>query len=292
MIKTKIRTSLNTKLSSLKQMGGIDLNAQDLKLMKYFYQKILNLEIIEENKDSIIFAKNKTQLITLHHDNDLQSANPRAAGLYHFALLFSSRSELAITIERILRLAPKFFSGSADHLVSEAFYFSDPEGNGIELYYDRDESIWQWKDGQIKMATLYIDPMSYINKYAGLAEKDIGIKMGHIHLKVGDIEKAKLFYVDILGFDITALLPGALFVSVNGYHHHLGMNTWESYGAEPGKEALGLKQFAFELSDREDFQNLKYRLRQNQVRLEEDKELIIFRDPWQNQIKVQLIANF
>jgi catechol 2,3-dioxygenase len=226
----------------------------------------------------------------LRYTKHLSAAHPTHAGLYHFAIVFASRGDLARIIYRVLSQKPQHFTGSADHLVSEAFYFTDPEGNGIELYYDRDRSEWTWENNQVKMATLYIDPAEYLQKYIVLEEPNKEVKMGHFHLKVGDIQKAQKFYIDILGFDITAELPGALFISVGGYHHHLGLNTWESMGSPERNQSLGLEQLELILPNKQDLKWLKDRLKENDIHFIEDENSVLFHDPWKNKIvaKVEL----
>ncbi len=273
------------KISTI-NIGPVELNVNNLAFMRNFYSDILKLKIISESKSSVTLGKNNKPLITLHEREDLPPASHREAGLYHFAILFSSRKDLAETIHHILKNAPEHFSGSGDHLVSEAFYFYDPERNGIELYFDRDRTEWQWEKGQIKMATLYIDPVKYIQSNLVLEDTNTEVEMGHIHLKVGDIAKAKAFYVNILGFEVTAELPGALFVSVGGYHHHIGMNTWESLEAEERYDSLGLNRFDLILPEKVEFESIKESLKKNNINFQEETEYIQFFDPWKNQIRI------
>src|SRR5690606_28037910 len=145
------------------------------------------------------------------------------------------------------------FTGSADHLVSLAFYFDDPEGNGVELYWDRPREEWRWQDGSVAMDTLPLDPNGFIAEHrvapgdlaatgavaatgAAAAPGSAAASIGHVHLKVGNIDVARAFYVDTLGFEVTVgSWPGALFASAGGYHHHLGMNAWQSRGAGPSE---------------------------------------------------------
>lgn len=270
-------------LSKNLTLGPVEIYVKNLERMKDFYTRHLGLEIIKDDTSSVSLGKDGKSLLNIYA-SDLSHSPPEDAGLYHFAILFSSRTELAKTIQRILRHAPEFFSGSGDHLVSEAFYFNDPEGNGIELYYDRDRSQWQWENNQIKMATLYINPAEYIQRYIVLEETHNQVQIGHIHLKVGDIEKARKFYVDILGFDVTASLPGALFVSIGGYHHHIGMNTWESLGAIERDETLGLKNFEIILNDQDEMIELKKRLATYHIPYTQSKNSLSFFDPWKNKI--------
>lgn len=275
----------DTQLSNLK-IGKIDLNVADIALLKKFYTQKLGLQILHSTDDVVTLGKGTIPLLTLHHKKELSRAHPAHAGLYHFAIVYSSRNELSRTVHTILKNAPHSFVGSADHLVSEAFYFTDPEGNGIELYYDRDRTEWQWEDGAIKMASLYIDPVEYVRAHIVVEDTQTEISMGHIHLKVGDIKKAKEFYVDVLGFTVTAELPGALFISVDGYHHHIGMNTWESAGALRRHESIGLKTFELMISEKKDFELLKQRIHDNKINYQQEKNTLTFNDPWNNQLSV------
>ena len=168
-----------------------------------------------------------------------------SAGLFHTAILFQNPRELAAAIIRIARHTPQLFTGTGDHHVSQAFYLDDPEGNGVELYTDRPRESWRRVDGEIQMDTLPLDPNAYLSQHLTedaleTTSSQAGM-VGHVHLQVGDLAAAKAFYVDTLGFEATqSRYPGALFASAGGYHHHLGMNTWESRGAGERSPALGL----------------------------------------------------
>lgn len=267
-------------------MGPVALHVADLTGMSNFYHTMLGLDVIWSDNESVTLGDGKYPLIVLHAGGHLPAQAQRDAGLYHFAIVFSTQKALAKRVEYIVRNAPHHFSGSADHLVSEAFYFSDPEGNGIELYYDRDRNDWQWVGGQIQMATMYIDPVAYIATHATTDGGEYKTRMGHVHLKVGDIPKAREFYADVLGFDVTAQLPGALFVSVGGYHHHIGLNTWESAGAVKRKQSAGLKSFDIVWTDRADLTHLKQRLRAQAIDFDEEKSVITLHDPWHNRIRI------
>lgn len=266
------------------KLGTIELNVFDLELEKNFYHKVLGMEILAEDKTSVALGFNKNPLITLTHTAHLQKAEDKHAGLYHFAILFESRGDLARTIHKIAKHTPQLFTGTADHLVSEAFYFNDPEGNGIELYFDRDRKLWQTENGQIKMASIFIEPNEYLQKYIVLEEKDKEIKMGHFHLKVGSIKKAIEFYVDVLGFDVTARLQGALFVSVGGYHHHFGLNSWQSEGAPKRSESLGLNKLEVILQSENELSELNDRLTKAKLEFKEIKNGLWVNDPWGNRI--------
>jgi catechol 2,3-dioxygenase len=252
--------------------------------MTRFYKEILLLEEVARETDSVTLGKNGTPLVFLRRGEHLPSAPSGSAGLYHFALVHSSRGDLARTVAHIIKSLPQTFSGSADHLVSEAFYFTDPEGNGIELYFDRDRSEWEWTDGRVRMASVYIDPAEYIRTHGTVREEKSRTQMGHVHLKVGDTESAKQFYSGVLGFDVTAELPGAVFISADGYHHHIGLNTWESGGAGKRNPSAGLKEFFIHLAERHYLDGLKLRLTKHAVPFEESEGALRIRDPWNNTV--------
>jgi len=209
------------------RLGAVTLAVRDHPLLSRFYREVIGVD------DPAVL-----RLLP----SDLPFAAPGSAGLYHTAFLFESRADLAHALERVAQLAPSLYQGSADHLVSEAFYLADPEGNGIELYADRPRDQWKWENGRIVMASEPLDPGTFIQAHGSSAETG-AIGIGHVHLKVGDIAAAQAFYADLLGFDITAQLPSALFVAAGGYHHHLGMNTWESEGAGRRHPSLGLHEY-------------------------------------------------
>src|SRR5690606_12576940 len=138
--------------------------------------------------------------------------------LFHTALLFDTKADLAATVLSAARFDQTRFVGSSDHLVSEAFYFTDPEGNGIELYWDRPRDTWSWNDGQVAMDTVYLDPNQLLNTHlteqAIAQQRNAAADVGHVQLQVGDVATAREFYVDTLGFDETTMLgEQALFVS-------------------------------------------------------------------------------
>lgn len=272
-------------LASSLTMGTVSLNVRDIARMQEFYTRIIGLEVLKEEDRKLILGFKETAIVVLHATPDLPTPSPDSAGLYHLAIVFSSRGDLARTVQRVLAAVPDLYTGSGDHLVSESFYLSDPEGNGVELYFDRDPSTWEWEDGLVKMATLYIPERDYIRQYSSVQEQG-AMKIGHVHLKVGDIDEARQFYVETIGFTMTATLSSALFVSVGGYHHHLGMNTWESRGAGKREETLGLSSFELLLPTSDGIVRLKERLVKNNVEHSDTETGITFADPWGNRILV------
>ncbi len=272
------------KLSSNIEMGVVELNVADLLSQKEFYSALVGLDVLLESESSVTLGYQNREVIKLIHTPDLPSFPQNSAGLYHTAILFESRASLAQSVLRILQNDPQRYSGASDHAVSEAFYFNDPEENGVELYVDRDSSNWQWVNGQVVMSSLYIDPGEYIRTYAQTSATP-SKKMGHIHLQVGDIKVARDFYVDTLGFTVTSEMPTALFVSDGKYHHHIGMNIWESAGSGKREITRGLKSFEVLLSSKSEIVILKKRLDNSKVTYEASVHGISVKDPWGNLIK-------
>lgn len=283
-------------LPDLTEMGAVTLAVGDLDKMLAFYQGAMGLQVLAQERGTAVLGRRGRPVLILDQDGTLSHASARAAGLYHTAFLFESATELASVIYSVARAYPAQFQGSADHIVSEAFYFGDPEGNGVELYVDRPRDTWSVADGgEITMGTLALDPNAYLRSHlteeGALAVADSPAKVGHVHLKVGDIETARAFYVDTLGFSVTAThRDQALFVSAGGYHHHLGMNTWESRGATERTPALGLGEVTITLpqADPDSLGALDERLAARGVAREFDgRELTVF-DPWRNKVRVTL----
>lgn len=175
--------------------------------------------------------------------------------------------------------------------MSQAFYFDDPEGNGVELYWDRDRTAWSWVHGQIEMGTVFLDPNAFLREHlteAG-AEGPIpgGAKVGHVHLSVGDIDTAREFYVDRLGFDQTIAIPGqAVFVSAGGYHHHMAMNVWRSRGAGRRQRTLGLGRVDIVVPDADDVGALQERMRHHGLAVRDDGRAVEVDDPWSNLVRI------
>lgn len=239
-----------TPLPTGTHLGKVTLLVKNLDLEERFYHDVIGFEVLSKTAQEITLGFAKKPLLILQQDTELPYAERKSAGLYHTAFLYESPGELARTLLRIFQIAPNLFQGAGDHSVSQAFYLSDPEGNGLELYIDRPRSAWTKVDGQLQMDALPIDIEAFITEQAAVTEKG-SISVGHIHLKVGSIKAAKAFYVDTLGFSVVIEHPTALFVSVDGYHHHIGLNTWESAGAKKRRPALGLAQFEIVIPDGE-----------------------------------------
>lgn len=278
-------------------MGAVTLRVADLDAMTAYYRDAVTLSVLAAEGGRVVLGRGSTPAVILEHAPELRNAGPGEAGLFHTAILFDTEEALATAIYSVARRAPGTFTGSADHLVSKAFYFTDPEGNGVELYWDRDRSEWSWTHGQVEMATLYLDPNRYLAEHltergAGLAEaagdERVGsAAVGHVHLSVGDVATARAFYVDRLGFETTAAMGSqALFVSAGGYHHHMAMNTWNSRGAGRRRLALGLGEVEIRVPGADDLGELTERMRHYGVATRDEGAAVAFEDPWGNAVRV------
>ncbi|MFI8633169.1 VOC family protein [Microbacterium sp. NPDC077663] len=276
------------RLASDTSMGAVTLLVGDLDGMTRFYRDVITLQVLSADGDTVTLGRAGRAIVVLRAEPSLRHAPTGSAGLFHTAILFESQTALAAALFSLARHAPQTFTGSADHLVSQAFYATDPEGNGIELYWDRDRSDWSWTHGRVEMATLFLDPNAFIREHltdaaAEGATADDAASVGHVHLSVGDVETARSFYVDALGFDVTAELSGsALFVSAGGYHHHMAMNVWNSRGAGPRMPALGLGRVDLALPGADSLGELGERLRHHGVQIADDGRTVTFTDPWHN----------
>ncbi|WP_336648603.1 VOC family protein [Microbacterium sp. MMO-10] len=272
-------------------MGAVTLLVADLDAMTAYYRDAVTLRVLSADGDRVVLGRGTTPVVILEHSPALKHAAPRSAGLFHTAILFESPRALAAALYSVARRAPGTFTGSADHLVSQAFYFTDPEGNGVELYWDRDRTQWSWTHGQVEMDTLYLDPNGFLDEHLteeATADPVIGgAVVGHVHLSVGDVESAREFYVQRLGFETTAELGGsALFVSAGGYHHHMAMNTWNSAGASRRTPALGLGRVEIMLPDADDIGSAAERMEHYGVAMRDDGRSLAFEDPWANEIRL------
>lgn len=278
-------------LSADTSMGAVTLLVGDLKKMTDYYRDAITLDVLSETPLRVVLGRKHQALVILELARELRHASRDQAGLFHTAILFETQADLAAAIYSVATRHPGTFTGSADHLVSQAFYFSDPEGNGVELYWDRDRTEWSWVHGRVEMDSLILDPNAFMREHltesAVARARQRAAVVGHVHLQVGDIANAKRFYVDQLGFETTASLgTQALFVSAGGYHHHMAMNTWNSRGAGPRPKSLGLGTVRLELPGTDDIGELTERLTHHGVTTHDDGATVAFQDPWLNRVEV------
>jgi catechol 2,3-dioxygenase len=222
------------------EIGRVRLTVNDIETVGAFYEQALGLKRMHSDATTASFGAGGRVLVDLTADPTARRASPREAGLFHTALLLPSRADLAAWLRHAVasRLA---LQGASDHLVSEAIYLADPEGNGIEVYTDRPREGWTAADGSIRMATdpLDLDDLAAQARAPWTGAPD-GTVIGHVHLRVGAVPEAEAFYAGTLGFAVTAHYPGAAFFGAGGYHHHLGANVWNSRGAGQRSPSTGL----------------------------------------------------
>lgn len=251
------------------------LKARDAGRLAEFYKSVLGLKELSRSGDTIHLGVEGRELLEIEGSAAFRPDDPRAAGLFHTAFLLPTRADLA----RWLRYAADTgiaIDGASDHLVSEALYLNDPEGNGIEIYVDRDRSEWPRDENGVRMAT---EPLDFESLMAELGAGDSGwagapqdTVVGHVHLRVGDVVAAEKWWNEVQGFDTMTLYGGqAVFLSSGGYHHHIGANSWRSRGA--GKRETDRTGIAFvELTSR--------------LATEES----VWHDPWGTEIRVRPAA--
>lgn len=271
-------------------MGIVELYVQDKKKVGAFYSDIVGFDTLSESGNVLNLWENGETFLRLIEEKDFTTAPKTEAGLYHIAITHNSRKDLATRLRNILSKAPERYQWSADHSATEAFYFSDPEGNGLELYYDKPRKDWVWKDGKPVMGSTYIDHIKYIQKYSDIPVSEWVTTMGHVHLKVGNISEAAEFYEKTLLFEEMNNRGDALFVSRDKYHHHLGMNTWLSLGAlKRTKNTYGLKSFEIQYHDMYLYEQVRNNLRRDGFPIEfAPPSSIQTSDPWGNDVIITL----
>lgn len=274
---------VSAQLPDATAMGVVDLRVVNFPNVLAFYRDAVGLTVIEEGENHAVLGFDEP-LIRLEGTTDPLDAMSDA-GLYHSAILFADPASLAQALVRIAEVAPQAYQGAADHAVSLAFYFGDPEGNGLELYVDRPREEWVWEDGRVTMGSAALDVNAFVQEHLG-AEAAGTATMGHVHLRVGDLADARAFYEGVLGFDVTAESDGALFYSAGGYHHHLATNTWQSQGAGPRSVAAGLGSFTIAVPTLTDVADIAARLDAANITYERTETGIVTADPWANSIRI------
>ncbi|WP_324662954.1 VOC family protein [Haloarcula sediminis] len=225
-------------------VGRVALTVDDASETVEFYESVLGLAVHDVDGGRAVLGDGETPLLELHEDRDAPERPRSAAGLFHTAFRVPSRAALG---DALARLDDQWqLSGASDHLVSEALYCRDPEGNGVEIYRDRPRSAWeQTPDGEVRMATEPLDTGAVRREAAGDDAVPVGTDVGHVHLEVTDLDAARAFYADALGMGVRATTRGALFLAAGGYHHHVGVNVWN--GRTEPASGRGLDRVALRL---------------------------------------------
>lgn len=271
-------------------VGQVGLKVLDLEEMVHFYKEIIGLEVLEETETAAVLGAGGTALLKLEASSGMVPKTQRYAGLYHFAILLPDREELGKMLIHLHNHGVGI--GSSDHLVSEAIYLSDPEGNGIEIYRDRAPEEWDWNGSQVVMAVDPIDAAGLVQAaeqggqvFQGMPD---GTVMGHIHLHVSNLAEAKDFYVDGLGFEVVSAMGGqALFLADQKYHHHIGLNVWNGVGIPALPESTaGLRYYTLILDSEEKRQETVQRLQALGAEAAEHSEYVEVKDPSGNNIRL------
>lgn len=282
-----------TAIDPATQVGVVSLSVADLDRSIGYYDAAIGLTLLERNgADAVLGVAGKPLLLLHEQRGALPWMVDGMTGLYHFAILVPTRADLGRWLDHYLTTGyPP--PGQGDHIVSEAFYLRDPDGHGIEVYADRPRSGWRWVNGKVHMGTGPIDVRGLLTQSRAEGKPwggmPAGTTVGHVHLQVGAIPDAEAFYHGILGFDVVAQMPSALFVSAGGYHHHLGLNTWHSQNAQPApSDVATLRFYSLAVPSPEAFAAIRDRLAAAGIAFQERDETVVFTDPWQNEIRLHV----
>ena len=282
------------------RIAQVHLRTGDLERALGFYTGPLGLRIVENQKRqaSLGAMESGSALIVLTEARGAVQRPERSIGLFHFALRYPARRDLADALARLTRQRYQI-DGASDHRVSEAIYLSDPDGNGIELYTDRPRSQWVWREGQIAMSTERLD----LDNLLKLSEDEVPPRhvaqqtdLGHIHLHVADLNAAERFYHEFLGLAVTQRsYPGALFLSAGGYHHHVAVNTWAG-NRPPPVDSIGLLSYRLAVPEAEILYCLAHRAPLAGYEAitgsaENGAQLLRIRDPNGNWLEVQHVPS-
>lgn len=271
------------------RIGAVRLKVRDLDAVSTFYQMVLGLSPVATSENRITLGTGDTPLLELQGNPGLSPLDPRQAGLFHTAFLMPTRSDLASWVAHVAE-ARVPLQGASDHLVSEALYLTDPEGNGIEVYSDRPVSAWHGADGEIRMSTDPLDLQDLLQsaegtEWSGFPEDG---SIGHVHLQVGDTGEADRFYRDVLGLSIAASYPGASFYGSGGYHHQLAGNIWNSRRAGKCPEDMaGLDSVEIIVRDAADIASIAGRAESAGFESIKNADGLTLRDPWGTSITLK-----
>lgn len=274
-------------------LGAVRLQVSDLSRSLEWYQSVLGLRVIGRAEGSAALAAEGEShpLIELREKRGVRPVPRRGLlGLYHYAILLPDRLALGRFIAHLARLG--MHAGMSDHFVSEAVYIDDPDGLGIEVYADRPRSAWKHENRQLTMTTLPLDAQALVNAagdapWTGLPN---GTVIGHVHLFVGDIERAAAFYHDLVGFDkVVWNYPGALFMSAGGYHHHLGTNIWAAQSPPASDDDAKLIEWEIVLPSPRDVERVEASVTAGGGPVVREGGSIVLRDPWGTAVRVTAV---
>ncbi|GGA53592.1 VOC family protein [Pelagibacterium lentulum] len=264
------------------RIGTVQLKVRDLDRVATFYTSALGLLRLSSSDGRVTLGTATAPLLELLGDPTLAPNDRRQAGLFHTAFLMPSRADLARWLAHAVATRVPLH-GASDHIVSEAIYLADPEGNGIEVYVDRPISRWHGPAGEIRMSTDPLDTQALLEAAEGTAWAGFpqdGM-IGHVHLQVGDTAEADRFYSGVLGLDIATRYPGASFYGSGGYHHQLAGNVWNSRGADKRSEGTaGLDAVEIIVRDAADLTTIAARAETAGIEISKDDDGLTLHDPW------------
>ena len=246
------------------KIDNVILKVKDIDKMTAFYEKVLGMKVRKQDSERTELGTDKDTLLILKTNEKLNYRKPEIANLYHIAYLLPERTDLAVFLRHIMDIGFDGL-GAADHLVSEAIYLNDPENNGIEIYTDRNKEVWSYtNNGDVVMDTLSLnaDELYYLSSNSDFRMPD-GSRVGHVHMQGVNIPEIRKFYEDILLLNKTAVMPNAVFMSYDGYHHHFAFNHWDSRISKPGDNtSTGLEAIEYEV-DKERYEHIKNNAEKN-----------------------------
>lgn len=286
------------RLPAQTRLGRVRLQVADLTRSLAFYQEVLGLRAADRTGGNAVLVAehDDTPLVELQERPGARAVPNRGAlGLYHFAILVPDRASLGRFVRHLGEIGAR--AGAADHLVSESFYLQDPDNLGIEVYADRPRGTWRRIGRELMMATHPVDAAGLLNAAGDVPWTSMprGTTIGHVHLHVADLEQAGNFYSEALGFDRTVWhYPGAMFFAADGYHHHLGTNTWAGAGAAPaGPQDARLLEWTLHVPDESTVSTMAESLTAGGYATEVARgsgagQELVARDPWGTQLRVQV----
>lgn len=282
-------------LPATTRLGTTHLTVSELDRSVAFYRDVAGVRQLGRDDAVATLGTASGEELLVLHDDPLARPAGRHAGLFHVALLYPSRHELARTTHRLASSRIPI-SGASDHGVSEALYLRDPDGNGLELYADRPQAEWPRAEpgtpDRVGMFTRALDLQALLALADGeeiTRHAADGLTTGHLHLHVGGIKEALAFYRDVVGLELMTTYPGAAFLSAAGYHHHLGVNTWAGEGLGPaGEHTAGLREWTIVLGDAAALDAVRARLEQAGAPVDEvTADGFLTRDPWGIALRVR-----
>jgi catechol 2,3-dioxygenase len=275
------------------RLGAVHLTVTELDRSVGWYQEALGLRVRRHEPGEAELGDGHDTSLVLIEDAAARPAG-RHAGLYHYALLYPSREELARAAARLAETQTAI-QGASDHGTHEAIYLADPDGNGIELAADRPRDQWPTPEEEFSGGgPRPLDLASLLGAVAGAApapQVGPGLRIGHLHLHVGDVERGLAFYRDVLGFEVWFAMPTAAFVAAGGYHHHLGFNVWRGEGVSPAPaHTIGLRSWTIRLESADEVAEVRARLSAADVAVEPDETGFLVRDPWDIALRIEVAA--